>query len=97
MQKGAQDSVPDELRHIGQVQCVTSIMFFGAVSSCGKVAPPIWVEKGIKIDADAYGNILQCKIKPWLDANFEPNTFLWQQDGTMVHTATMMQVFLCKV
>ncbi len=97
LQKGAQDSAPDELRHIGQVQCAAGIMFLGTVSSCGKVTPLIWVEKGIKIDANAYVNILQHKIKPWLNANFEPNTFLWQQDGAMAHTAAMAQEFLCKV
>ncbi len=96
LQKGAQDSVPDELHNVGPVQCAGGVMFFGAVSSCRKVVPPVWVEKGIKIDADAYVNILRRKIKPWLDANFKPTTFLWQQDGATAHTAATMQKFLCK-
>ncbi len=41
--KGDEASAPDDLCHIGQVQCPTGVMFFGAVASNGKVAPPdLW-------------------------------------------------------
>ncbi len=65
-------------------------LFFGAVVSNKLVVPPIFVERGLKIDAKAYllwcVNLLRHNIKPWVEANFVPGTFIWQQDGTVAHT-----------
>ncbi len=96
------EKVPKTLRQmnctmLGKYSVPPASCIFGAVSSCRKMVPPIWVEKGIKIDADTCVNILWHKIKPLLDANFEPSTFLWQQDGATVHTAPTAQEFLHEV
>ncbi len=73
-------------------------MYFGAVASNGKVARPIFVETGMKINADdAYVELLQRKIKPWIDANFAPGSFIWQQDGASARTAYTVQEFLRQV
>ena len=72
-------------------------MFLSTVASNGKVTPPIFVKKGTKIDANAYVDILQCKIKPWVKANFVPGTFVWQQDGASAHTACTAQDYLCQL
>ncbi len=66
-------------------------MFFGVVASNGKVAPPMFAKAGVKIDATFYQELLRQELKPWVDANFPPGSFIFQQDGTPAHTATTMQ------
>ena len=85
--KGDQDNAPDSLCHVAQAQSLAGVMFFGTVASNGKVAPSLFVKKGIKIDTNTYVDILQHKIKPWVEANFVPGMFVWQQDGASAHTA----------
>ncbi len=79
---------------MAQAQHLAGVMFFGTVASNGKVAPPIFVKKGIKIDANAYVDILWHKIKSWVEANFAPGTFVWQQDSASAHTACTVQDYL---
>ncbi len=92
--KGEQDSAPDELRHEGVRQREPGAMFLGIVSSSGKKGPPIWVPAGVKINADVYQDILRHQVRPWIDANFEPGRWVWQQDGATSHTARSTQKML---
>ncbi len=66
-------------------------MFLGVVASEGKVGPPIFVEPGIKIDSMVYQEILRREVKPWVDANYPPGSFIFQQNGAMVHMAALTQ------
>ena len=84
----------DEQRYQGVAQRPAGIMFFGVVASDGRVAPPIFVEPGLKIDALAYQEILRRDLKPWVDANFAPGTFIFQQDGATAHTAASTQAMI---
>ncbi len=92
--KGEQDDAPDELRHHGVRQREAGAMFLGIVSSSGKKGPPIWVPAGVKINAPVYQDILRTQVKPWIDANFAPGSWLWQQDGATAHTAKSTQKML---
>ncbi len=92
--KGDRDNALDSLSHVAQAQHPAGVMFFGTVTSNGKVASPIFVEKGIKINADAYVDILWHKIRPWVKANFVLGMFVWQQDGASAHTARTAQDYL---
>ncbi len=92
--QGEQESAPDELRNVGQVQRAAGAMFLGVVGSDGKVAPPIWVPPGIKINSDAYVELLCRKIKPWIDATYAPGTWVFQQDGAPAHTSKKTQDYL---
>ncbi len=89
-----QQGVQDERRYHGVAQRPAGIMFFGVVASDGRVAPPMFVEPGMKIDAPAYQELLRKELKPWVDANFAPGTFLFQQDGAPAHTAASTQTMI---
>ena len=83
----------DERRFIGVAQRPAGVMFFGVIASDGKIAPPIFVEPGLKINAPAYQDIIRRELKPWVDANYAPGTFVYQQDGAPAHTAASTQAF----
>ncbi len=89
-----QGETPDERRVQGVAQRPAGLMFLGVVASDGRVAPPIFVEPGMKIDATAYQTILRQELKPWVNANFLPGTFIFQQDGATAHTAASTQTMI---
>ncbi len=89
-----QGEPPDERRVHGVAQRPARLMFFGVVASGGRVAPPIFVEPGMKIDATAYQTILRRDLKPWVDANFAPESFIFQQNSAMAHTAASTQTMI---
>ncbi len=84
----------DDRRIIGVAQRPAGVMFFGVVASNGLVAPPIFVDPGLKINAPAYQDLLLRELKPWVDANFAPGSFVYQHDGAPAHTAHSTQDFL---
>jgi len=92
--KGEQEACPDELRHVGMRQREAGAMFLGIVASNGLVGPSIWVPSGVKVNAAAYQDILSQQVKPWIDANFAPGTWVFQQDGAAAHTANKTQKYL---
>ena len=83
-----------ELRVQGVAQRPAGIMFLGIVASDGKVGPPIFVEAGVKIDSAVYQDILRREVKPWVDANYAPGSFIFQQDGATAHTAASTQAMI---
>ncbi len=84
----------DERRVHGVSQRPAGVMFLGVVASDGRVGPPIFVDPGVKIDAVVYQELLRHHVKPWVEANFPPGTFIFQQDGATSHTAASTQAFI---
>ncbi len=91
--KGDFDNAPDNLRVVGYEQRAAGIMFLGVVASNGLKAPPIFFEDE-KINAEVYQQVLAAHVRPWIDANFAPGTWIWQQDGARPHTAASTQAWL---
>ena len=89
-----QGEPPDERQVQGVVQRPAGVMFLGLVASDGKVGPPIFVDKGVKINAAMYQDILRREVKPWIDANYPPGSFIFQQDGATAHTAATTQAVI---
>ncbi len=92
LRQGHQWDAPDE-RFIGTTQRPAGVMFFGAISSDGRVAPPIFVEPGLKINAPAYQDLIRRELLPWVEVNFAPGTFIYQQDSAPAHAAASTQDF----
>ncbi len=92
LRQGHQWDAPDE-RIIGTTQRPAGVMFFGVISSDGRVAPPIFVEPGLKINAPAYQDLIRRELLPWVEANFAPGTFIYQQDSAPAHAAASTQDF----
>ncbi len=83
-----------DLRVQGVAQRPAGVMFLGVVASDGRVGPPIFVEAGVKIDSLVYQDILRREVKPWVEANFAPGSFIFQQDGAPAHTAASTQAMI---
>ncbi len=92
--EGQLAQVPDDVRFNQVHQRAAGTMFLGVVTSDGKVAPPIWVERGMKVNQENYQAILRTKVKPWIDANYPEGQYIFQQDGAPAHTAGATQEFL---
>ncbi len=88
-----QGDLEDQRRFHGAAQRPAGVMFFGVVASNGLVAPPIFVEPGLKINAPAYQDLLRRELLPWVEANFAPGTFIYQQDSAPAHAAASTQDF----
>ncbi len=51
-------------------------MFLAIVASDGKKGPTIWVPNGIKVNTTVYQDLLQQQVRPWINANFTPGTWV---------------------
>lgn len=91
---GDSSSAAEEHRFMPRQQHAKGAMFLGVVASDGRVAPPIWVPAGVKINSAEYIRMLQDHVLPWIRHNFAPGTFVFQQDGAPAHTAVATQEFL---
>ncbi len=94
--EGRSVQVPDDVRFNQVCQRVADAMFLGVVALNGKVAPPIWVKRGMKVNQENYQAILRTKVKPWIGANYPEGQYIFQQDGVPAHTAGATQEFLCQ-
>ena len=78
------DEVPDKHRSTKPV----SAMMLGVVGSDGQVMPPLWMEKGAKVDSKIYIANLE-KVKVWLDETYTKRgkKYVFMQDGAPSHTS----------
>jgi transposase len=82
------EEVPENIRFKFQTKHPQSVMCFGLVASDGKKMDPFFWPAGTKINADAYIEVLQNHVKPWIDANYGPDeNWVFMQDGAPCHTA----------
>ncbi len=87
LRKGEQHHAPDDVRYVGLDHCSAGVMFLGIVASDRKIGPPIFLPKGLKVNSEAYINILRHRVKPWIDRNYALDPRFWQQDGASAHTS----------
>jgi hypothetical protein len=71
-----------------------SVMVLGIVASDGKKPPPIFVPAGVKINTEAYLELLDRHLLPWLRKNYPQGNYCFQQDGAPAHTAKKTQDWL---
>jgi AraC-like DNA-binding protein len=72
------------------------IMVLGVVSSEGHVMPPHFFEKGLKVTADVYIDVLERVVVPWMRAVANGRHFIFQQDSAPAHAAKKTQEWLKK-
>ena len=69
-----------------------SVIIFGVVASYGLKIPPIFIDSGVKVNADVYIKILEDHTRPLITSNFDPKAkIVYQQDGAPPHTARKTQ------
>lgn len=87
--------VPDHIKSIARSKHPSHIMVFGLVSSDGKKMPPVFCDKGFKLNTEGYLKILQENVLPWVRANYEDmGKVIFTQDGAPCHTSKATQAWL---
>ena len=85
----------NNLPPINQTKHPASAMMLGIVASDGSRMPPYWFEKGLRVGAMAYLEVMKEVVKPWLDATFPDGNYVWQQDSAPGHKAKITKKW-CK-
>ena len=75
--------------------CGHVMMVWGGVTDCGKKTPLIVIPQGVKVNTDVYLQMLEEKVKPWIDQQDWENSYCFQQDGAPSHTSKKTQAW-CK-
>ena len=71
-----------------------SVMVLGVVASDGHKCPPIFVPAGVKVNTEAYLELLESKVLPWLKKTYPQGNYVFQQDGAPAHTSRRTQKWL---
>ena len=71
-----------------------AVMVLGVVSSDGDVMPPYFFPKGLKVNAEAYIEVIETVVKPWMDSIAGERHYVFQQDGAPAHSAKTTQDWL---
>jgi transposase len=71
-----------------------SVMVLGIVASDGNKCPAIFVPAGVKVNTEAYIDLLETKMLPWLRKTYPKGNYVFQQDGAPAHTSKKTQQWL---
>ncbi len=85
---------PDRIKYCPKTKNLTSVMVLGIVSLDGKVCSPIFIPKGTTVNTDVYLDLLKQHVVPWIQANYQPGEFIFQQDSAPPHASNRTQEFL---
>jgi inhibitor of nuclear factor kappa-B kinase subunit alpha len=73
-----------------------SVMVLGVICSDGRKPPPIFIPEGLKVNTEAYLNLLETELLPWLKKTYPEGNYVFQQDGAPCHTSQRTQEWLGK-
>ncbi|UYV68303.1 hypothetical protein LAZ67_5003795 [Cordylochernes scorpioides] len=85
---------PSEIPVVMHTKFPASVMVLGVISSEGDVMPPHFFEKGLRMNADTYINVLETVVKPWMDMVATGRKYVFQQDSAPAHKAKKTQSWL---
>ncbi|UYV78053.1 hypothetical protein LAZ67_15003314 [Cordylochernes scorpioides] len=85
---------PSEIPVVMHTKFPASVMVLGVISSEGDVMPPHFFEKGLRMNADTYINVLETVVKPWMDMVASGRKYVFQQDSAPAHKAKKTQSWL---
>ncbi|UYV84046.1 hypothetical protein LAZ67_X000971 [Cordylochernes scorpioides] len=85
---------PSEIPVVMHTKFPASVMVLGVISSEGDVMPPHFFEKGLRMNADTYINVLETIVKPWMDMVAAGRKYIFQQDSAPAHKAKKTQSWL---
>jgi transposase len=87
-------SEPEEVPVVMTPKFPATVMVLGVISSDGDVMPPHFFEKGQRITAEVYVDVLSTVVEPWMRQIAGDRHFIFQQDGAPAHTANKTQKWL---
>ena len=76
------ESVPEKHRTTRP----SGAMMLGVIASDGKVMPPLWIDKGTKVDSNVYIKNLE-KVKAWIEDTYGDRPYVFMQDGAPSHVS----------
>ncbi|UYV79804.1 hypothetical protein LAZ67_18000702, partial [Cordylochernes scorpioides] len=85
---------PSEIPVVMHTKFPASVMVLGVISSEDDVMPPHFFEKGLRMNADTYINVLETVVKPWMDMVAAGRKYVFQQDSAPAHKAKKTQSWL---
>ncbi|UYV64486.1 hypothetical protein LAZ67_3000928, partial [Cordylochernes scorpioides] len=85
---------PSEIPVVMHTKFPASVMVLGVISSEGDLMPPHFFEKGLRMNADTYINVLETVVKPWMDMVAAGRKYVFQQDSAPAHKAKKTQSWL---
>ncbi|UYV83285.1 hypothetical protein LAZ67_23000403 [Cordylochernes scorpioides] len=85
---------PSEIPVVMHTKFPASVMVLGVISSEGDVMPPHFFEKGLRMNADTYINVLETVVKPWMNMVAAGRKYVFQQDSAPAHKAKKTQSWL---
>ncbi|UYV63624.1 hypothetical protein LAZ67_2005052 [Cordylochernes scorpioides] len=85
---------PSEIPVVMHTKFPASVMVLGVISSEGDVMPLHFFEKGLRMNADTYINVLETVVKPWMDMVAAGRKYVFQQDSAPAHKAKKTQSWL---
>ena len=88
------DYSPKDTPRVIQTNFSHTVMVFGCVSCEGDVMPPHFVREGIRLNSDAYMELLITVVKPWIASVANGRPYVWQQDSAPCHTSGKSQKWL---
>ncbi|UYV67039.1 hypothetical protein LAZ67_4003746 [Cordylochernes scorpioides] len=85
---------PSEIPVVMHTKFPASVMVLGVISSEGDVMPPHFFEKGLRMNADTYINVLETVVKPWMEMVAAGRKYVFQQDSAPAHKVKKTQSWL---
>ena len=85
------NEVPINKKSVFCRQKPASVMVWAGVTSCGRKTPLIFIPEGVKVNQHVYLAMLRDQVKPWIDSNDWPSSYIFQQDGAPSHTSNLVQ------
>ncbi len=76
-----------------------SVMVFGLMATDGNVMPPLFVDRGVKINVKVYHETILPEVEAWCKATYGArwkNRVCLMQDGAPCHTAKSVQAHLAE-
>ncbi len=70
-----------------------TMMVWASVTTDGKKTLLVFIEEGVKINQNAYLDLLAEKVLPWVGSEYGDAPLVFQQDGAPSHTARRVQRF----
>ena len=86
--------VPEEVPIVMSTKFPAAVMVLGVVSNEGDIMPPHFFERGLRVNAEVYIDVMRDVVKPWMDEVAGGRPYVFQQDGAPAHSAQVTQTWL---
>ena len=87
-------SEPRQVPVVMSTKFPAAVMVLGVISNEGDIMPPHFFQRGLRVTAEMYVDVLRDVVKPWMDQVARGRPYVFQQDGAPAHNAKLTQTWL---